>query len=531
MLQDNPLWNRFTSRLQIAVAMFLVLVLTFVLAVSIGGGDFMELSIIIGACVAVAAVLALGEKYWLLIPFAFTFQLEIIPIGIRSVQLPELIICVCVVTFVARYAMKLQKFTLFRSSHTPVLLYIGWAAMIFCLHPVGLWTGGAAMGGARYYVKLVMALASFLVMANQKITNRDCLWIMGLVIVGAFFSSFANIFDFFYGRQYGGLSAASVFNPDDYYSWHQNLVIVPIVVFPVLFARYRASEIFSLKHPWLTPLIVLSVLAILASGKRMGIISVPVIAVGAALVRKEWGFLTLWVGGAFMAMTLVVIGHGNFFQLPITVQRTLSWLPGQWDAELAVLEGGADPFRTRLNELATDRIQRDPWVGLGYSVDMNLVDQIHDAEGAFSLEAECLSAAVGSQWHNTWLGTAADFGIPAAFLLANVVIYAMVRGAWLFKRLTPGSGFQTLALYVVLCTFRDVSASWHGGQSAETPFGRFWMYGILTSLVVMLENMRKKEPGLIGERGPLTRGFGAPLPVKAGESRHPVLHRSSSGAL
>ena len=402
----------------------------------VGSGDFKKVGLIIAGMATAVAVMQLGSKYWLLIPFAFTFQLQAIPIGFRTVKLPEIVICVCVATFIARYALKLQPFTLFRSSHVPVMLYIGWAALIFILHPVGLAAGGATVGGARYYVKLLMAFASFLVMANQNITNRDCLWIVALVIIGSFFYTAQNILVFFFGHTYGGYSEAALVDPDSIYTWQQNLVIVPLVVLPILFARFRGSEMFSVRRPWILPILTMCVLVTLLSGKRMGIISIPVCAISAAIIRKEWGFLMMWVGGALLAMALLILGHGNVFKLPLTVQRTLSWVPAQWDSQLSDYQGGADPFRKRMNELAMDRIKRDPWVGRGYEVDLKMVSQVQNAATP-ALETICLSLAIGSQWHNTWLGHAADFGIPASVFQA--IIWRLAAAHLVQLRIAPGT--------------------------------------------------------------------------------------------
>lgn len=497
----------------------------------IGTGDMKKVGLLIGGCGAVAAVMMLGDKYWLMIPFAFTFQLRAIPYGHTLIQLPEIVICVCTATFIARYALKLQKFTLFRASHVPVMLYVAWAAFIFVNYPVGLAQQGATTGGARSYAKILMALAAFLVMANQTITTRDCWRIVALVLVGGFFQAAQGIFLFFYGGTYGALSEADISDPDSYYSWHQNLGIVPSFVIPMIFARYKSSEMFSVKRPWIIPVLLACLVLVLLSGKRVIMISLPLCAISASLIRKEWGFLMLWIGGALLAMVFVILGHGTLFTLPLAAQRALTWLPAQWDSQLAGYKGGADPFREKMRELAMDRIKRDPWIGRGYQVDLKMINQAFGAERN-SWIALCVSLAIGSQWHNTWLGDAADFGIPASVFQALIYLQAILLGLWLFKHLPGGSSLQTIAFYVLLITIRNVAGSWHAGHSGQGPFDQFWMYGMLVSLAVMVKAASTQEKKPVEERTPPSPGgFRRPLPGGYREPLpRPVLHRSARDA-
>jgi hypothetical protein len=65
-----------------------------------------------------------------------------------------------------------------------------------------------------------------------------------------------------------------------------------------------------------------------------------------------------------------VAGQGQWFKLPLVAQRTLSWLPGDWDPELQSIAGGTDLWRAELRKVAIENIKRDPWIGRGFSVDL-----------------------------------------------------------------------------------------------------------------------------------------------------------------
>ena len=123
------------------------------LGVSAGEGDFFGIYVGLFSAVFIAAMLALGDKYWMLIVFAFTTQLPAIPIKERMLELPELAAVLGTLVFLVRYAVKRQRLAIFRKEHIPVLLYTGWVMVIFILNPVGLSDAGASLGGARFMQK------------------------------------------------------------------------------------------------------------------------------------------------------------------------------------------------------------------------------------------------------------------------------------------------------------------------------------------------------------------------------------------
>jgi len=486
-MSDPSSWPlRLTERLHIVVALLSALVLTVILAVSVGSGDLTRVAVVMMGLGCMALVLMLGEKYWLLIPFAFSSQLPAFPIRGRLLELPEIVAMLCSLTFLVRFVVKRQRFTIFRSHHAPYLLYAGWVALIFLLHPIGfsgLADSGAGLGGARFYAKIMLALAAFLIMANQVVTERDCKWIIVLLLIGTILESAWQIGIYFLPSFLGAYVDLTA-DPDSYYTWHQSLAIVPILLITLGFARFKAAELFSLKRPWAVIVFGICVVLIAMSGKRAAIASVPLFAITAAFVRREWGFLGLWLGGALLAGSIIVLGHGDLFRFPLTVQRAFSVLPAKWDTDITSMEGGSDPFRAELRRQAFKKIQLDPWIGEGYKIDLS-VGQALSAQYATrggDIELQVMPFSMGSAWHNTWLGYAADFGIPAS-LLAGIIFLTVLHRSWKTFRASPQNSFtQMLALYIFFVTVRALTFSHTGGHSSLDAYQRWWMYGLLVAM-------------------------------------------------
>jgi hypothetical protein len=93
-----------------------------------------------------------------------------------------------------------------------------------------------------------------------------------------------------------------------------------------------------------------------------------------------------------------------------------------------------------------------------------------------------LSLALGSSWHNTWLGIWADFGFPPVIIWAVFWIQALAIGFWCYKHAPPNTPLRTLTFMLLLWFIVTVCRSWTSGHSAEDAFSSWWMFGILVSL-------------------------------------------------
>jgi O-antigen ligase len=159
-----------------------------------------------------------------------------------------------------------------------------------------------------------------------------------------------------------------------------------------------------------------------------------------------------------------------------------------------------------MRELAWVKIEQHPLVGQGYAVNQN---EMWGIAGRKDLHMfTLLTLALGSSWHNTWLGIWADFGLPAVLFWAIFLIQAVVIGFWVYRRTLHGSAFRTLGMMILLYFIGDILRSWTGGHSANDPFTRWWMYGVLLSLALGLE--QTKDRNVTDSGSPRRTRFGEP---------------------
>jgi hypothetical protein len=487
----HPDLRSIAPRLPMFVVTFCALAATLLIGAAIGRGEFIQIYLIFFVISALVAVFAMGSKYWMLIPIAFSFNLPAIPFRGRAFELPEIAIAVCCIIFACRYAIASRNITIFRWSHAAVILYTVWAGVIFLLHPVGLTSAGSSTGGARFYVKIALGLASFLIVANQRISQRDAKWIIRLLLVGSVISMVVNIVQ--YKITPPILTDANTYDEGTYYTWHQALSLPATWLMLWLVSRYKMREIFGFAKPWAFALALLCVALAAISGKRAGLASVLLTPMLAAILRKENVYIFMSALLAALVIFVLTVGQETWFRLPLQVQRSLSYLPGKWDWEVrSQFQHGIDPFRQELRELAWKNIKAHPIVGQGYAVNARELWSMGRLATNLN-EFGIMVMALGSSWHNTWLGIWADFGLPAVLFWGLFWIQAVRAGLLVYRRADHGTASRTLGLMILLYFIGDILRSWTSGHSADDPFTRWWMFGILLSIAAALEHNRAQK--------------------------------------
>jgi hypothetical protein len=484
-----------TPRLPLILTTIGALTATFFIGAAIGQSKFIQIYLLFFGLAGLVAVLGMGSKYWMLIPIAFSFSLPAIPFRGRAFELPELTIVACSIIFACRYAINPRGITFFRRAHAGIILYTAWAGIIFVLHPVGLMAMGSSLGGARFYFKIALALAAFLIVANQKISERDTKWIIRLLLIGSIVSMIFNIAEYklFPSQIYTDPNATT----EEYYTWHQAMAGPAMWIMIWLVSRYKIKEVLGFAKPWALFLFILCIAVAAISGKRAAFASVLATPLIAAMLRKEYFYVISSAILAALLIFILTVGQGAWFRLPLQAQRALSYLPGKWDWEVrSQFQSGIDPFRKEMRELAWKNIKAHPFIGQGYGVSAREIYGIA-AKGDLHMFT-ILQLALGSSWHNTWLGIWADFGFPPVIFWAIFWIQAVAVGVWCYRRMPHASPLHTLVLMLLLWFILSICRSWTSGHSAENAFTTWWMFGVLVSLKYNLLSVKQRSGREIG---------------------------------
>jgi len=477
--------NQGTPRLFIYVITAIGLLAAVLFGQYAGQGNIKNIFMAFGACAGVAFFLILGKNYWMLLVFAFTSGLPALPIGGKTMELGELASFACFVVFLAMVALRKNNMRLGGIANLSVFAFIGWMLYIYSQNPVGMGMLGAQDVGIRGYLKNIFALFAFLVISNQIVTERDCKWLLRIIVIGPFLALGWSIL------QYKFLGAGGFESDEGLYTWHQSLSTPAFVTILYIFCKYGANRVLSMSFPALLPLVIALIGVALLSGKRAVAASALLTPLVATMLRGQQKYALIFAIGSSLVISVLVVGQGNLFELPYTVQRALVNLPGDWDSNLLTMRGEAgDSFRETMRKLAWERIQKNPIVGEGMGFSMSDVANINPGNYAQNIE---ISLALGNSWHNTWLGLWADFGLPAIVIHAVICILC---GATLWRafsksrpaRNTNPSAFNIVAMMILIQFIFLMLRSYTSGSS-NIPYNFWWEFGLA---VAMLRSLPRK---------------------------------------
>lgn len=89
----------------------------------------------------------------------------------------------------------------------------------------------------------------------------------------------------------------------------------------------------------------------------------------AAILRMKWQAAIPTVLGAFM-LGMVILGQGNFYELPIQAQRALSFLPGDWESSAVGDAMHSTQWRQNIWRVWYNKyFPQHPFLGRGWSYD------------------------------------------------------------------------------------------------------------------------------------------------------------------
>jgi hypothetical protein len=483
------------SKILVLALSALGIVMAFFMGRAAGQGQLMHIAMVFGIMIGAPLLLSLGKNYWYLIPASLLSGLPAIPFGGRSINLAELCIVLCFGIFITRVAFKLDKLVLWRATHIPIYMFMSWVIFIFCLYPVGLAVFGAATIGARFYAQLVLAFMAFLIIASREVTEKDCKWIIFFLLAGTTVGTIYSITsEIIFG------SGDDILNPNHdpsagVQSWHQILSLPATAFTFFLFGWKTPRDVIGFKNPTLLLAYIAAIVLTLYSGKRMAVVAVLIAPIVSAVVYRQLSHIFVGTLLSVVFFASVYFGHGEYFKFPATIQRALSWLPAKWDPEFQHMAAGRDPFRESLRRFAMENIGRNPIVGRGFAIEYSeIIGQIGASRYLGGDDMQAAPYAIGRAWHNTWLGYAADFGIPFSVIQGILYLTVLVVSFKASRLLPFGSYRSIISIYILIYTVRDLVASHTSGHSALDAYDRWWMYGLLFAIYAALRGRKGESP-------------------------------------
>jgi hypothetical protein len=511
----------FTSnQLTVWAALLLGLLVAVFLGSAVGSSDIRPIALLIGL-VPLAAIFAhLKTRVWVLIPIGWYFSGKLpwlpLPFTVR-----DLCMMAAIFFFTLFFATRVLPWRR-KLSALDYLIYINLAYLlvVYIRNPAGFWALQTSMVGGRPYFEIALAFGSFIILSRVQISDFIArifplffvipAWcIAALDVLARLVPGTANTIAYLYSGVVGG-SVAGAFQQEaklgeTRMSGMQNAGTSSVLA---LSSKFEPLTLFSPLYPARVLMLTAAFGAIFLSGFRSSLLFGMVAFVLAVLLRGRLRDMWIAIGAGILALSILISIQGNVLQLPLAMQRALSWLPGQWNQAALVDAEGSSQWRFEMWGWAwnDDRILRNRTWGQGFGLsldDMNLIASSNLAgEGGASRlgGSDREQFMITGAFHNGPLSTIKYIGVVGLALYYPLMCYMAVVAWRLCKRARDTKLFP-LALFigipVIYEPFNFIVV--FGGLDGNYPQLLFW-----AGLLNMTSNALK-ERGLQAARRTLNQ--------------------------
>ena len=349
------------------------------------------------------------------------------------------------------------------------LIYINLAylASVYIRNPAGFWAMQTSVVGGRPYFEIALAFGAFVILSRVQISDFIAkvfplffvipAWCVGVLdVFGRLVPQTNNALNTIYSGV-GSQGVASAFRQEERLGETRMTGLLPVGLSSVLtlYSKYNPITLISPLYPGRVLMLLVAFGAIFLSGFRSALLFAMVAFFLSALLRGH--LKDLWVASsvALVALITLISVQGTVLELPRTMQRALSWLPGNWSPEAVADAQGSSQWRFEMWEWAwnDDRILRDRVWGQGFGLsieDMNLIaSSLMAGQGGANLlgGSDRENFMITGSFHSGPLSAIKYIGVVGLALYYPLMCYMAVV-AWRLCRRARGTKAFTLALFV-----------------------------------------------------------------------------------
>lgn len=457
-------------------------------------------------------ILGLRQRVWVLVPIFWAFAggsaMLRIPFSVHDVTVMMAFCGYCA------YLTLSKKDTRHPWNGLDWILFLNVIYLVgtYLLHPVGMRAMGATDIGGRPYFNIALAVLSYRLLARMPDSPKTVSRIPLFLAAGASAITFMNVVaylipsltpvlyfvignvdvDPFIESMVGGESIGRF----------KGLANFGQVVIPVLCAYYPPITWFDIRRARFY-LVCIAMYGTLVSGFR-GLLMRTMLAIGVgSFLQRGWrGVVQITLIGGVL-LSLLVLGHGRFFELPFSVQRTLTFLPGDWALEAKADAESSTQWRVDMWKYVIEhRVIQNWWFGDGFAVRPSDLPAI----GLRGTNTD--NALVSGGYHNGPLSTIRFVGI-----VGLVLFYALMLASTYYSykavRLCRGTIFQPLAFFLAIwCTLNPLLFTTIFGAYNESLPEQIFYTALLRLTLRMAENLSaSRSPGVSVRRVGLPTSF------------------------
>ncbi len=524
------LHNISANQIMVWTALLLGLGVAVVIGNAVGSSDMRMVAGVIAVIPAAVIFVKLKTNIWVLLPITWylTGRLPWLPLPFTVRDLCFMAVILFFTLFFATRALPWRR----KVGLLDYLIYINLAylATVFARNPVGFWAMQSSMVGGRPYFEIGLAFGAFMILSRVQISDFVAKvfpllfvipsWASGILdVVGRLSPQTGYLLNSIYSGVAAGVQGVAGAMQEQTQIGETRLVGLQFAGLSSvlgLCARYNPITLISPLYPWRVVLLAVAFGAIFLSGFRSVLLFGLAAFVLSAVLRGR--SKDLWAASAAMlaVVVLLISLQGSVLQLPRTMQRALSWIPGDWDQAALVDAEESSRWRFEMWQWAweDDRILRDRVWGQGFGLsidDMNLIAaSMLSGMGGSSLlgGSDRENFMITGAFHNGPLSTIKYIGAVGLALYYPLMCYMAIL-AWRVCIRARGTKALSLALFVgipiIYEPFNFIFI--FGGLDSNYPQILFWA-GLLNMTQRYVENFK---PSVQGEAQSISRPAAWPV--------------------
>ena len=447
------------------IGLFLVMLVGILFACYAGGfvadENYVPIAAVLGALIFSVVLFSLGGSTYLLIPICWglggSIHMLPLPFSVR-----ELAIIVAGVIFLSSLIFKIKQRgkTTFETIDLWLWINLAYLITVFFRNPVGINVLGGDRVGGKPYVDILLGVLAYLMLSRFRISGKFSkklvYWWIG---IGAF-SMFAGAIAMFlpgigtklslFYSEFGGGSEDEVIDSTSRLEFLSNFG-VSLSLYAV--CMVNPMELISPARLKIALLYLTGVICILFSGFRNAIGSLFLITAMASFLRERFEGVIKIVSAVFFLGLFGVLMSFSSIELPWTFQRSLSFLPGNWDKTAKDAAESSTEWRHEMWRIAltSDRYIRNKILGDGFGFLRSdyeiMIAKNAGVGGGFEGESATQEAfMIAGEFHS---GPVSSIRFVGAVGLCLFLPLLIVIAAYAYKliRLTQGTPFQLCSLY------------------------------------------------------------------------------------
>lgn len=456
--------NLNTQRLGLFLIMGIGILFAFYAGNYVAEEDYTPIAIVLGGLVGITLVFSVGTNAYLMIPICWPLigSIYLLPLPFNVRQLAMIFASLIFVSDLIFKRTRKKKVP-FDILDLWVCINVGYLVTVFFRNPVGINVLGGDRVGGRPYVDVALGVMTYLILRRETISPKmsrliPVVWLGAEIfnavggLVGVYFPILGSKIGMLYSGflpSFGREALGAVVGEDRLTSLQSAGTTM------VLYIVCNVNPTYLIRPQNFVKLLgyLLGVILIMLSGFRNALFNVFLTTAFGVILRDRFvGFVKVLTIALTVVLTALLLSYSSI-NLPWTFQRTLSFLPGNWDPTAVAAAKDSSEWRYEMWRLAlsTDRYIHNKLFGDGFGMSRQDYERVLDAGlggvGFIGESATQEQFMVSGQFHSGPVSSIRFVGY-FGLLLFLVLLLILPRCAYLLIGRSRGTPHQFLALFI-----------------------------------------------------------------------------------